>query len=383
MTRSLLHLSDPTSGPLILHTLPPPPPSTSTEVAAAEGGPRLVKAAKYTSTNAGLCKLVSIAEVLKREFAEFQRGWRAEQYREQEASKSKKGKEVDAAELQLRDATMDSARTGDAQEAQAAAPPSTDHLGKDATASASAAGQSAQTAQQGKRQGKGAVPPSSTSQAMDDAMQAQTSATGKRKRAPPLLHLYQYNELNCFERLPGYDKLLLSESGQQEEQQDTEPETEAETETNSVLVPPSVPSDATATPAADPVDAEARAKLDAAILEQVVRGKRRPRKKHTPYMRVTLFSSRLPSLERDLKARGQDYTIQFPERPKRVRRRKGKRNGDMDAAVEVRPEGEEVVHDDGTAPEANKPPPALGSSACDLPEAADQSMDVVLEVSTE
>lgn len=45
-------------------------------------------------------------------------------------------------------------------------------------------------------------------------------------------------------------------------------------------------------------------------------------------MKITLYSARLPDLERELKGKKQDYTIQVPDRPKRSRKRKSRRKLD-------------------------------------------------------
>lgn len=303
VTRALLHLSDPSSGPLVLHTLPPSPsPQT-----------------KYTSTNAGLCKLVSIAEITKREFQEFQRSWRAEGYREEQqrrrqSEQKKRKKENNENEEEEEEVEKLNPLEGDDDVNRNKTSKEARNFQK--TTSTTTTTTTTTTTKKRTHDGMVAGDEDGEGDDCDEPEQpgpdvgvgpAVVHPRVPRKRAPPLLQLFQYNELNCFERLPGYERMIQvssktaaagagaragaaaareAEDGEDEGDEDTSgdgqtslPEIHHAGNLQAGLEHPLLPTTTTAadggSPAQDVGNPEALVRLDAAILDHVIRGKRR------------------------------------------------------------------------------------------------------------
>ncbi|GAA6004587.1 uncharacterized protein JCM10292_005683 [Rhodotorula paludigena] len=66
---ALAHLQDPANPPLVLHTLPPPPPAAASSSSSSTSTIAPLSAPTLAHATAALPKLVSVAELVKRQFA--------------------------------------------------------------------------------------------------------------------------------------------------------------------------------------------------------------------------------------------------------------------------------------------------------------------------
>lgn len=166
VSSSLLHLSDPSSAPLILHTLPSPSNSNSTTTTSV-----ITK-----NSHAGLCKLISVVEIIKREFENHQKEtWRLEDEKLRKKLAKKNEKSTKKGKKRAREEEEDGAKQPEVQAVDEAA---------------------VTEAQED-------VAVASTSK--DTLTTNKTSAKDKKKQRP-LLRVYQYNILDAYERLPGASK---------------------------------------------------------------------------------------------------------------------------------------------------------------------------------
>lgn len=159
VTAALLHLADPSSTPLSLHTLPSPSHSSSSSSFSI-----IPK-----NTHASLCKLISIVEIIKREFEDHQKAvWRIQDEKEQRKlnRKSSKGKKRAREEDDTPDNDNVKADESKVEDERAT---TTEHAAKDTT----------KTNKKSSKEKK------------------------QKKKDRPLLRIYQYNILDAYERLPG------------------------------------------------------------------------------------------------------------------------------------------------------------------------------------
>ena len=190
MSTSLSHLSSPSNGPLILHTLPFP---------ASSAPPR--------SAHAGLGKLISIVEIVKREFERHQRAtWKLH----------------------------------DEQAAKQAKPPTS----------------------KGTKRNREDDQASDEQQQQEAQKTAETEFTETKKKKRIIHRLYQYNELDCYERLHGHKESLTTVEDKESGNRSLAHNDRGEEEENIESVE-------------DADHDTAQALLDHAMTEHVIRGRKR------------------------------------------------------------------------------------------------------------
>lgn len=212
VTTSLLHLSDPSSPALILHTLPIPSSSNNTAANSIAIVPK--------NTHAALCKLISIIEIIKREFENHQKeSWRLQDEKEKRKlakrrsiSKGKK-RARDEQEQDDDDVEMLNKEEGGETRDTGSLKVVVDSDTNEANVVGGAKGTSTKS--------KNAT--STTTTAISDKKSTTTTSSSlkekkkQRKKDRPLLRIYQYNLLDAYEKLPGVVSSALDIVGEGEE----------------------------------------------------------------------------------------------------------------------------------------------------------------------
>lgn len=234
VSSALLHLSDPTSSPLILHTLP----SSSNSSSSSSGSTKTIAIVPKNS-HAGLCKLISVVEIIKREFENHQKeAWRLEdeklkklefkrlkEERKKAAASAKKGKK------RARDEAEDGMNTEEQVVKEHADTADNNAEARESTS--------------------------------NDASKPAKKSMKEKKQERPLLRVYQYNVLDSYERLPGASFSGAAEGDGSADSSDSESDEDEEEESSNVQ--------------ADLVKSKITAvkSLDDAIQKHVVRAKKR------------------------------------------------------------------------------------------------------------